>query len=503
METEDIGDIAIPLNWNAETAKDKVFWIRSFGSNDPIYIPIRPKKVQTNSKLAKTIQIIDEFVKRASETSLNLSKNTTPKTPQPKAGVDVQDQTSPRAVPRNRSASVFISAPGAFNHEIDRTNQLPAIRLSHGQEQPPRVLPSSVTVIPTNNGIITSIRKSVLLSTSNPSDMAQNIIVPKQAGLINARRKSVATEMTRIAMNKNFNQVNLAPTRRSSVGLEQRPNAPNTSGQMQTYYQQNTPTAVPNTGAVSLRSINSDHSYIGQNQPQTNQAQYRQIRPKVTYSLQNITPSQSLPYQPQLITSIARDAFLPSVFPVYTSTVTMAAPAVTTPVSTITQTQQPKRTQLKVLTVADLNAKVPTGNLSPLSQPIPQLDNSNPSDVQVTHSSGLQVSKPRMKLTPLRIQPPETNNVIPDTEAISVSLSKIHDEQIELTLNIRGQRIDYESLNDQQKNDVKQCLLRDNIWKKMLGHIKQGKPTQETLNLFKKLLQPKERQEFFETFYKR
>lgn len=503
MEIEDIGNISIPLNWNAETAKDKVFWIRSFGSNDPIYIPIRPKKVQANVKLAKTLRKIDEFAKRASETALNLSTNTTPRTPQSKAGFNAQEQSNPRAVPRNRSASVFIPVPRAITHEIARTDQSPAIRLIHGQEQPSRA--------PTNNGIITCIQKSVLLNTSNPSDKAQNMIVPRQAGLINARRKSVATEMTRIAMNKNFHQISsLGAARRSSISLEQRPNVQNTPDHIQAYYQRNTSTAVPNTGAVSLRSINSDHSYIGSNQPvrlttnqpQSNQTQYHQIRPKVTYSLQNITPSQSPPQQPQLMTSIARDAFLPSPFPVNASTVTLAAPqAVNTPVST--QTQQPKKTQLKVLTVADLNAKVPTGNISTLPQPIPQLDHSNTSDVQVTHSSGFQVSKPRMKLTPMRPQPPETNNVIPDTEAISVSLSKIQDDQIELTLNIRGRRIDYDTLNDRQKTDVKQCLLRNNIWKEMLSHIKQGNPTQGTLNLFKKILPPKERQEFFETFYKR
>lgn len=504
IEIEDIGDISIPINWNAETAKDKVFWIRSFGSNDPIYIPIRPKKVQTNGKLAKTMQIIDDFAKRASETALNLSSNTTSRIPQSKASVNAQDQSSPRAVPRNRSASVFIPVPGAISHEIVRTDQSPAFCLSHGQEQPSHVPSSPSAIIPNNNGIITCIQKSVLLNTSNPSDIAQNMIVQKQAGLIHARRKSVATEMTRIAMNKNFHETNsLAPARRFSISLEQRQNVPNTPDQTHAYYQRNTPTAVQNTSAVSLRSINSDHSYTGPIQPQMNQTQYRRIRPELTYSVQDITPPQSSPQQPPSMTNIARDAFLPSPFPVNTSTVTLITPEVNNPLSTFTQIQQPKKTQLKVLTVADLNAKVPTGNISTLLQPIPQLDHSNTSNVQETHSSGFQVSKPRMKLTPLRLQPPETNNPIPDTEAISVSLSKIQDEQIELTLNIRGQRIKYESLNDQQKRDVKQCLLRNNIWKEMLGHIKEGKPTAETLNLFKKILPPKERQEFFATFYKR
>lgn len=83
---------------------------------------------------------------------------------------------------------------------------------------------------------------------------------------------------------------------------------------------------------------------------------------------------------------------------------------------------------------------------------------------------------------------------------IHVSLIKRNTGELELTLTQDKYKLEYDQLNSIQRAEVQKSLLSQNIWSKMLEHIKHGTPTQETLTLFERLLPDNERNIFFKSY---
>lgn len=83
---------------------------------------------------------------------------------------------------------------------------------------------------------------------------------------------------------------------------------------------------------------------------------------------------------------------------------------------------------------------------------------------------------------------------------IHVSLIKRNGGELELTLTQEKIKLPYDQLNSIQRTEVQKSLLSQNIWFKMLEHIKKGTPTKETLSLFDKLLPENERKIFFDSY---
>lgn len=106
----------------------------------------------------------------------------------------------------------------------------------------------------------------------------------------------------------------------------------------------------------------------------------------------------------------------------------------------------------------------------------------------------------RVKYTPMRPRPADEDDDNDGLDTISVSLSRIITGQMDLSMTSNGRPVDYEKLSDRRKGEVQHCLLKDNIWKKMLHHLclPDAMATQETLGLFRKILPPHERQHFFQ-----
>lgn len=104
---------------------------------------------------------------------------------------------------------------------------------------------------------------------------------------------------------------------------------------------------------------------------------------------------------------------------------------------------------------------------------------------------------PRTKTTPMR---PNPNLQISDQSnlTISVSLSRLGTDYAELTLTIPDHgKIQYDTLTNKRKLEVQSSLLKDNVWLQMLEHLKRIQPTRDTLELFKKILPPPQKEKFF------
>lgn len=93
----------------------------------------------------------------------------------------------------------------------------------------------------------------------------------------------------------------------------------------------------------------------------------------------------------------------------------------------------------------------------------------------------------RTKTTPMR-----NNGVHISDDAnvtISVSLTKLGADQAELSLTTEQHgKISYDALTDKRKQEVQSSLLKDDVWLKMLKHLKSIRPTNDTLKLFKQIL---------------
>lgn len=101
----------------------------------------------------------------------------------------------------------------------------------------------------------------------------------------------------------------------------------------------------------------------------------------------------------------------------------------------------------------------------------------------------------RTKTTPLRnggVQISDDTNI-----TISVSLSKLGTDQAELSLTTdQHGKISYDALTDKRKQEVQSSLLKDNVWLKMLTHLRSIRPTNETMQLFKQILPAQEHNTF-------
>lgn len=178
---------------------------------------------------------------------------------------------------------------------------------------------------------------------------------------------------------------------------------------------------------------------------------------------------------------------------------------------------QPKENSLKILSVDDINSGVSANNANSTATGRNKIDNNIDNNIdnindnindnlgysQIAQSDN-RIEHPRVKYTPIRPKQPNVHedNANNDSESISVSLSRTSTGELELSLSSANkQRIDYDALNVKRKGEVQNCLIKDDIWLKMLDHIKkEGTPTLETLELFKKILPQRERNRFFAEF---
>lgn len=105
------------------------------------------------------------------------------------------------------------------------------------------------------------------------------------------------------------------------------------------------------------------------------------------------------------------------------------------------------------------------------------------------------VKRIRTKTTPLRSQSVQINDDANIT--ISVSLTKLGEDRAELSLTTTEYgKLNYDTLTEKRRGEVRSSLLKDNVWLKMLQHLKKIRPTTDTLNLFQKIL-PKSTHEYF------
>lgn len=97
------------------------------------------------------------------------------------------------------------------------------------------------------------------------------------------------------------------------------------------------------------------------------------------------------------------------------------------------------------------------------------------------------VKRVRTKTTPMRnggVQISDDANI-----TISVSLTKLGVDQAELSLTTEPHgKISYDALTDKRKQEVQSSLLKDDVWVKMLKHLKTIRPTNDTMQLFRQIL---------------
>lgn len=123
--------------------------------------------------------------------------------------------------------------------------------------------------------------------------------------------------------------------------------------------------------------------------------------------------------------------------------------------------------------------------------------NSTENNTNLNNNQQSVVKRVRTKTTPLRnngIQISDDANI-----TISVSLSRLGTDQAELSLTTEPYgKIGYDSLTDKRKQEVQSSLLKDDVWLKMLTHLKSIRPTNDTMKLFKQIL-PSEQHSVFMT----
>lgn len=101
-----------------------------------------------------------------------------------------------------------------------------------------------------------------------------------------------------------------------------------------------------------------------------------------------------------------------------------------------------------------------------------------------------QMQPKTVKILP---KPNEPEVIIP----IHVSLIKRSTDDLELTFTMHEKTVSFESLSASQRLEVRRSLLDDDVWLKMLEHVKKGKPSVRTLTLFQTILPPEQSQHFF------
>lgn len=106
------------------------------------------------------------------------------------------------------------------------------------------------------------------------------------------------------------------------------------------------------------------------------------------------------------------------------------------------------------------------------------------------------VKRPRTKTTPVRNQLQQLSDDA--SISISISLTRLDTNQVELTFSVPSiGKINYDTLTIKRKQEIQSSLIKNDVWKKMLHYLKQIPPTNETLQLFGKILPQQLNEEFF------
>lgn len=131
-------------------------------------------------------------------------------------------------------------------------------------------------------------------------------------------------------------------------------------------------------------------------------------------------------------------------------------------------------------------------HLFPTQPPIP-----NSTSTSTVPSQG-SIVRP-IALTPRPTPSPDSSSTIGIDPPIQVSLIREKSGYIELVFKKNTTRILYTDMSDEQRIEVQKSLMTCDVWLKMLDYIKDGQPSKATLNLFKKLLPPTAMSYFFRT----
>lgn len=128
--------------------------------------------------------------------------------------------------------------------------------------------------------------------------------------------------------------------------------------------------------------------------------------------------------------------------------------------------------------------------------------NSTENNSNLNNNQVAAVKRVRTKTTPMR----NTSGVFISDDAnvtISVSLTKLGADQAELSLTTEQYgKISYDALTDKRKQEVQSSLLKDDVWLKMLKHLKTIRPTVETMQLFKQILPVPQHKTFMQELQK-
>lgn len=103
--------------------------------------------------------------------------------------------------------------------------------------------------------------------------------------------------------------------------------------------------------------------------------------------------------------------------------------------------------------------------------------------------------------SPQKPAPPRPTVLKPTEQShgnpIHVSLIRRSSDELDLIFTMNDKAVTYETLTPCQRSEVQRSLLDEEVWLKMLDHIKAGRPSTKTLTLFQLLLPANEANHFF------
>lgn len=151
----------------------------------------------------------------------------------------------------------------------------------------------------------------------------------------------------------------------------------------------------------------------------------------------------------------------------------------------------------KVLSVNELNQRADLLKNTNNDEPITPTTPTTPTLAPMVNQSP-QISSPISQQS----EPPSPQQVQPVGDSaldapIHVALIKRTTGELDLTLQINRKKVLYDNLNTLQRIEVQRSLLADDVWLRMMSHIKTSQTCQRALDLFRRILPPKQALYFF------
>lgn len=450
---------SVPIYWHSDQFKGRMFMLKDF-EREPIVYTLVESSTRLSASNAKFISDICKKMKRY-----------TVEKPVDNHSPDHSCQTS--------SIGTAVTSPRTTSHVTSHATSSVATAVTFPKTTSHVTIHATSSITTAVTSPRTTSHANVSSTTSNAHVSKSNVQVQKPFEKPSSRNRSASPEPRCIPI-----KPKPIPSRRKTICFE------------------------PNLSATSLY-VYRDHTYSnGTNQfSQPNQATMADKAQQKVQQTQSTFIAPMLP-RPDYVASIPRDS------PVYQHLSLNAAPNFTK------LTLQPNAL-LKVLSPDQLNLRADSSQFRPGSEnaivennnnrPNPVLNRAcaSPQALRNVHKSNI-----RRKFSPIRPElhrsesKPQPRQQVQQQEqqqandSISIALCRLgNDNQLELTMTRRNNRIHYNDLNEKDKADVTNCLLQGEIWRQMLNHMKYGRPTYETIELFDKLLPAAERQQFSEQMY--